>query len=683
MRRSVVMWMLVGMAIFGLFGCGEKKGANEIASLFPTAENKIIDGTTVTEVPTEEGIAMQAIGGQVIAEFYDTAMHADYASLETFLNGKGAKIIGQIPALYMVQIGVSSDDQIVPLIAELKKLSYIEDAYPNMVVSSVRDPRPAKFTGSSWADDISAKDAWNISTGKRDVIIGIVDNGVDPNNVQFKKNSIRTLNDFNVGDAHGLGVASIAVAHGDDADVNGTGKDNMAGVCWDCSIVAYDCSVKGIDLFRRKAIAAISRGIAETINAGAKVVNVSQAVDPDYGRLVDPFYFLVAQKYFRMRMKQSVKLAYTKKVLIVFAAGNQPVVDDMLFLPGFGSPEYESYWRSNVIVVTGLQRSGATDAIYKDFATGKVVDIAAPGLGIGTAAIDGSVIEDDGTSFATPMVSGTAGLIWSANPNLSPVEVKAIITDPKNTNPTNNSTIRVLNVYRALTDSRVSGIKLNGIALAVLANNSAGEFTMGPMKFNQTGSDIAATIVSGALFSSGTYSTAGFGQLTGTAMDITFDIRSGITGKSTQVGFKGTAHRSTFETGDLFVNGSRIGQTRIDLFPVSEVPPTCVGMVNVGKIRLNPISGTTQPFTVGQSEGNPNVLAMRSSEPNIRTGAGWLNGDQIFLNFLNVGDGSNPQVTILKGVMASDCGSAKGIWETFPFGSDIPIGRGPWSLVRQ
>ena len=672
MRRLSVMLVLVGVVMGMLSGCGGKsESANQ--SVFPTTENKIVDGTAVATVTVAEGAQMQAISGQVIAEFYDTATRADYVNLENLLQGKGFRIIGQIPVLHMVQIGVTSDDQIVPLIADLKNLPYIEDAYPNMVVSSTRDPNPSEFTGSLWLDDISARDAWNISTGKREVIIGIVDSGVDPNNAQFKKNNIRPLNSVDVGDGHGLGVESVAIANGDDADVNGTGANNMTGVCWNCSAVAYDIGVKGITSLI--GVININAGITEAINAGAKVVNISQAsfVEAPLG-----------YEFFRTSIKKSVKLAHDKAILLIFGAGNKPVIDNVLFLPRFGSSEYENYWKSNVIVVSGSYKdmTRGLDSIYQESVTGSVVDIAAPCLGISTAAIDGSVVAYNGTSYAAPMVTGIAGLIWSVNSNLSPSEVKAIITDPKNTSPTNNSSIRVLNAYRALSDPRVAGIKVSGIAMAVLMNGSTGVFAMGPMQFSQTGNTISASFKSGALLPDGTYEVKGGGQLSGNAVDITFDLQS-IYKQKALVGVKGIAYRSTFGTGDLFVNATPTGKTRFDILPIDAVSPICTGMGNMGTIGFGHGTGVTQPFTVSQSSGNPNILAVSSSEPNIRTGEGWLSGNQIFLNFVDVSDGSNPKVTILKGSMASSCGSGNGTWQTFPFGSDIPTARGIWSLTRQ
>lgn len=118
----------------GILNQGAYRGRKE--NIFPTTENKIIDGTATATVTTEEGFQMQVIGGQLMAEFYDTATHADYINLEAFIKKRGAQIIGQIPDLYMVQIGVTSDDKIMPLVIDLKKLPYIEDSYPNMVVSS-------------------------------------------------------------------------------------------------------------------------------------------------------------------------------------------------------------------------------------------------------------------------------------------------------------------------------------------------------------------------------------------------------------------------------------------------------------------------------------------------------------------------------------------------------------------
>lgn len=53
----------------------------------------------------------------------------------------------------------------------------------------------------------------------------------------------------------------------------------------------------------------------------------------------------------------------------------------------------------------------------------QTVDIAAPGVGIYSTGLNNGYVRLDGTSFATPFVTGAAALIWSKYPELSADEV--------------------------------------------------------------------------------------------------------------------------------------------------------------------------------------------------------------------------------------------------------------------
>lgn len=666
MKKIAEVMIVVVMLFAVVMSCSKGGGTNPTPatpSLFPTTDDVVTKGTATTTVIMSDNIQLQAVSGQVIAEFKDTATRNDYDNLVSFLTQKGFSIIGQIPNLYMVQIGVTLDTQIVPLISDLKSLPYIEDTYPNMVVSGLKDPNPSVFTGSDWINDIQARDAWNISTGKSEVIIGIIDSGVNPNNVQFKKNNIKNLNDFNVGDGHGLAVASVAVANGNDADVNpyGTTANNMAGVCWNCSVATYDSIV-----FNTRSVLFLNLGIKKAINTGAKVVNISQG----FSSPIVPF--TIGQKKFRTKLKKSIKFAHDKDVLLIFAAGNEPAVDDHLFNSSL--PEYEAYWKSNAIVVGGSYQLPFVDYIYKNYVTGAVVDIAAPALGISVAAADGSVITDNGTSFSAPMVSGAAGLIWSVNPTLSPADVKAILTDPNNTTLATNSVIRILNLYKALSDPRVA-VNINGIALGILVNSSTGKVVINNMIFDK------ANLTLHIMGDDGYYSYGSQSpyQISGNALDTHFYFFNTSSGNWFPAEMNGTIKSSSLATGDWLMNSSIVGNFEIDFIGVAMTSPSCLNFTH--PLTLLNYGGSNLSITIAQKYSS-SMLNVSSGNANIHTGNGWISGNQVFVNFIDTADSANMKTTLLQGTMSADCLSALGTWSSHAFGSVAEIATGTWQLTR-
>lgn len=109
------------------------------------------------------------------------------------------------------------------------------------------------------------------------------------------------------------------------------------------------------------------------------------------------------------------------KTLFVFAAGND----------GMSNDDFSAYPANieseNIISVAATVDHGNL-APFSNFGT-QMVDIAAPGVGINSAT-PGSAndyIKVSGTSQAAPYVANIAGLVYDANPGLTPAEIKEIL----------------------------------------------------------------------------------------------------------------------------------------------------------------------------------------------------------------------------------------------------------------
>jgi subtilisin family serine protease len=126
---------------------------------------------------------------------------------------------------------------------------------------------------------------------------------------------------------------------------------------------------------------------------------------------------------------EAVKYASSKGVLLVHAAGNDAKnidIEDNFPSRNFDSDTLQPF--SNWITV------GASGATQKELAApfsnyGKrEVDVFAPGVRIYSTIPGGNTYgEKDGTSMASPVVAGLAGLILSYYPELTPEQVISII----------------------------------------------------------------------------------------------------------------------------------------------------------------------------------------------------------------------------------------------------------------
>ncbi|MBT3391089.1 MAG: peptidase S8 [Chloroflexi bacterium] len=249
-------------------------------------------------------------------------------------------------------------------------------------------------------DKIQAPQAWGITTGSPSVIIAVIDTGFDLNHPDLLGKFIAGYdfvdNDADPsdpgGEEHGTHVAGIAAA----VTNNATG---MAGTSWGSLIMPIRvCDSTGC------SDAAIANGIIWAANNGATVINLSLG-----GELPDN------------DTENAINYAYSLGVTIVAAAGNCD-------LPGYtpGSPEacavnFPAAY-SNVIAV------GASDETntYTDFSSyytysgdpqkpegHQGVDVVAPGANIYSTVYDDDYVKWNGTSMATPFVSGVAALLAS------------------------------------------------------------------------------------------------------------------------------------------------------------------------------------------------------------------------------------------------------------------------------
>jgi thermitase len=249
-------------------------------------------------------------------------------------------------------------------------------------------------TGGRADADIDAPEAWDITTGSPSVLIAVVDTGVDYNHPDLRGGRVRTdidrdfvNNDEDAMDDHGHGtfVAGIAAANTN----NGQG---IAGVCPGCQVLP----IKVLDEEGKGSADGVARGIQYAAQAGAKIINMSLGFPSDCGC--------------SETIARAINYAFDRGSLLIAASGND------------GDKQRISYPASS----TRVMSVGASDHLDQeaDFSNrGSYLDIVAPGEDIYSLKSGGGYDTGSGTSAAAPFVSGTAGLIWSVNPQLSNVQV--------------------------------------------------------------------------------------------------------------------------------------------------------------------------------------------------------------------------------------------------------------------
>jgi thermitase len=243
-------------------------------------------------------------------------------------------------------------------------------------------PNDPLFSRSWSLSKTNAPAAWNVTTGAAETVVAILDTGIDLSHPDLQGSFVQGYDvvnrDGDPSDDHGHGtmVAGIVAARAN----NGLGG---VGACSSCSLMA----VKVIGANGSGSAADIADGIRWAADHGASVINMSFVLSgPDDG------------------VAQAIAFAQERGVLVVAAAGNAGTAD--ITFPAA---------HSGVLSVAGTDPS---DARYDWSSFGGWVRLAAPGCSVTTAA-GGGYGDFCGTSSATALVSGVAGLVRSFAPSLT------------------------------------------------------------------------------------------------------------------------------------------------------------------------------------------------------------------------------------------------------------------------
>ncbi len=225
-------------------------------------------------------------------------------------------------------------------------------------------------------------------------IIAVLDTGIDSDHPDLVDrlvpgyNSATQLREVDGGDiedinGHGTRCAGIAAA-----TVN-----NGIGV----ASIANSARIMPIRVTNKESgsasLSALFDGIRYAADNGARVVSVSYAGVSSGTAEVTAAY------------------ARTQGCMVIWSTDN------------FGF-DYSWFDHPNITIVASTDQQ---DELMANVSTGSAVDIAAPGQSIYTTARNGSYNYDSGVSYATPIVAGTAALVLSVNPALTPAQVESIL----------------------------------------------------------------------------------------------------------------------------------------------------------------------------------------------------------------------------------------------------------------
>jgi subtilisin family serine protease len=302
----------------------------------------------------------------------------------------GAEKIGAIEAIgvHHVRVPAQARDAIAAALAARSEFRFVE-LNPIFAPEALALDDPA-YSLQWHLHHIELPQAWEISAGAPDVVIAVLDTGVNP----VPDLADRLLVGF---DAH-AGGSDAADRHGHGTEVAGAAAaigNNALGVAspaWDASILP----VRVTDASGFASGASIGQGLTGAVDRGARVLNVS--FDGISGSAT---------------VRAAARYVAERGGVIVASAGNCGCYESLPETP-------------DILSVAGTD---VEDRLAEFSSRGAHVDLCAPAVDILTTDADGSYTSASGTSFSSPLVAGVVALMLSVNPDLGALDVAALLAD--------------------------------------------------------------------------------------------------------------------------------------------------------------------------------------------------------------------------------------------------------------
>ncbi|WP_049925783.1 S8 family peptidase [Halopiger goleimassiliensis] len=298
------------------------------------------------------------------------------------------EVLGYVTIELPEETPETAKDRLERTLGTLDAVDYIEE---NATLEAVATPNDTYYGQQDAPQQIGCEAAWDRTYGDSDVVIAVVDQGVQYDHEDLAANvDDRIGEDFtgrgsdpypvNTNEDHGTIVAGIAAGETN----NGTGHAGISN----CSLLC----ARALDESGSGSLSDIADAIQWAVDQGVDVINLSLGASSGYYTL-----------------KNACQYAVEQGTLPIAAAGNDG-----------GAVSYPAAYDS-VLAVSAVD---SNDRLTSFSNYGEEIDVAAPGSRVVSSDLNDSYTRASGTSMAAPVVSGVAGLVLSLYPDLSADELR-------------------------------------------------------------------------------------------------------------------------------------------------------------------------------------------------------------------------------------------------------------------
>lgn len=311
----------------------------------------------------------------------------------------------------IVEIKYNADIDPIFLSSKLRNSFEVEWAEPRFVYELDYIPNDPSYSSQYALSKISAALAWDLTTGDTGIVIGIVDTGVDWDHPDLAANIWRNWDEIPnngidddangyVDDTRGWDFGGLSgIPDNDpmeDQPDHGTHVAGIASAVTDNGIgvasIGFNCKIMPVKTTRNDQRGSNGpyiiygyEGIVYAADNGAKVINCSWGGSG-----------------FSMLGQETINYALSKGSLVVAAAGN--------------SNSAGSHYPSSYKGVLSVASTTSTDTKSSFSNYGYTVDLSAPGSSIFNTWQNDTYATLSGTSMASPLTAGLAGLVFARFP---------------------------------------------------------------------------------------------------------------------------------------------------------------------------------------------------------------------------------------------------------------------------
>ncbi len=294
---------------------------------------------------------------------------------------------------YVIEVGLGSENAVAQ---ELMSSGDFEYVAPDWRVFPIGCPNDPKF-GNQWhhnANRMNSCLGWDLETGSTSVVVAICDTGVQLNHADLQKHRMEGYNAVDqiwesaggkVNDINGHGTMTTGCAA-----AKGNNNIGVVGTGWRLSprMMRVSNSSSG-----GSSISVLTHAAQTAALAGDRVASVS------YSGGTSP------------SVSTTGDFLRTQGALLIWAADNS-------------GNNYKGN-RDDGAIMVGATDSADNRSSFSSY--GNYIDLFAPGSSIYTTTLGGGYGSASGTSFATPLTAGLVGLIFSADPTLTPDQAEYIL----------------------------------------------------------------------------------------------------------------------------------------------------------------------------------------------------------------------------------------------------------------